>query len=121
MGIRRNFITGLWEEFTETGGGIIRRITPPGGQVNATGDRYHGGMPNEALGFNAEDIQQVLEIDRQHGVQTDYQRDEVGYQPIIRNRAHFKKYLRAHGMYERNSYDGGPLHYNGQKHKRRDR
>ena len=54
-----------------------------------------------AVGTNPKELAAVREIDRKAGVPTDY--DGRG-RPILRDRAHRKRYLRAHGMHDQ---DGG--------------
>jgi len=61
-----------------------------------------------AAGGNPEDIPAMRKVDAEHGVPTDYTSDG---DPILISPAHKKKYLRAHGLYDRNaSYsDAAPV------------
>ncbi len=50
---------------------------------------------SEAAGCHPDQIPEHIEHDRLHGVPTEY--DSTG-RPILRDRAHRKRYLKAHGL-----------------------
>lgn len=107
----RHWLTGEFQEVPLEGSGIIRRIAPAGGIIKKSGDPWTNCQPNDALGFDAESLDEVLEVDRDHHCQTEYVRDEAGYAPVFRSRQHFHKYLRAHDFAELNSYTFSPRHH----------
>jgi hypothetical protein len=63
--------------------------------------RTSAGYPyaSETMGVDPELVGECREIDRKHGVPTDYTKDG---RPIMESRSHFLRYMRAHGFYERN-------------------
>jgi hypothetical protein len=67
------------------------------------GRQHHGDiwpMESYAAGVNPVQIPEMREIDKKHGVPTDYTTDG---DPVFRGPAHRKKYLEVHGMYDRNA------------------
>ena len=60
-------------------------------------ETYKRGWPihSEAAGAHPSQIPEHIEFDRHHGVPTDY--DSTG-RPILRDRAHRKRYLKIHGL-----------------------
>lgn len=67
------------------------------------GFRHSAGkwpMESVAAGVSAEQVPEMVAFDRQNGVPTEYSQDG---NPIFTSKTHRKKYLRAHGMYDRNA------------------
>lgn len=54
----------------------------------------------ESIAINPEHVAGTMEVDRKHGVPTDYTRDGA---PIITGPAHYRKYLALHGFHHRNA------------------
>jgi hypothetical protein len=66
------------------------------------GKQTHGdcwGYASYAAGVSPSEVPAMREVDRRAGVITDYSPDG---DPIMRSRAHRKKYLAAHGLHDRN-------------------
>lgn len=81
--------------------------------VEVTSHEYQHGIPHypitpEACAVNPEQIGEQMAHDRAMGVPTQYTKDGC---PVIENRSHYKKYLRANGLYMRNAGygDAAPL------------
>jgi len=58
---------------------------------------------SDAMSVPTHMIEKVKAIDEKKGVRTEY--NSIG-QPIMRNAAHRRDYLKAHGYHDRNSYNG---------------
>jgi hypothetical protein len=56
--------------------------------------------PSDALGVNPSQVQQFMENDRKHGVPTEYTPEG---QPIMRDRAHRRRYCKLYGVVDRNA------------------
>lgn len=65
-------------------------------------ETYKRGWPiySDAAGCHPSQIDEHRAFDTLHGVPTDY--DGSG-RPILRDRVHRKKYLRAHGLHDRDA------------------
>ncbi len=56
---------------------------------------------SDAMSVHPEDVGQAIKAGLESGVRTEYTSEG---QPIIRDRGHFKKHMKAHGFYERNAF-----------------
>ena len=66
-------------------------------------------MESYAAGIAPEEIPEFSKFDKEHGVPTHYSEDG---DPIFTDKAHRKKYLRAHEMYDRNAGYSDPTPVN---------
>lgn len=69
--------------------------------LGVTGTESNPGWPieSQALGIPPEHIERFRQFDRSRGVPTDY--TKTG-EPILRDRNHRRRYLKAHNCYDRN-------------------
>ncbi len=68
--------------------------------------KKNANWPLKSVGMavNPEDVPAAMNLDRERGAPpTEY---TPGGRPILRDPAHRRAYLRAHGMHDRNSNDG---------------
>jgi hypothetical protein len=63
-------------------------------------------MASYAAGVEPEEVPEMMEFDRQHGVQTEY--NEEG-DPVFTSAAHRKRYCEAHGIFDRNAGYSDPV------------
>ncbi len=59
---------------------------------------------SEAAGCHPEQVKEHMEFDQQHRVPTEYTRDGS---PVFTDRAHRKRYLKAHGLVDKDGVYGG--------------
>jgi len=62
-------------------------------------------MASDAMGVHPDQIAEVMEYDRKHGVPTEYTADG---RPILTSREHRKRYAEAHRFFDRNGGYGDP-------------
>lgn len=70
--------------------------------------RYGDNWPmvSYAAGVSPDEVPAMMEVDRKHGVETNYTSDG---DPIFTSPKHRKKYCEAHGLYDRNAGLSDPL------------
>ncbi len=81
-------------------GRTLRRDIPSdiGGRRNF-GDIWP--LTSDAAGIHPEDIPKFRDLDRQHGVPTEYTRDGS---PIFTSKSHRDRYLRLHKLHDKRSW-----------------
>ena len=60
-------------------------------------------MASYAVGVSPDEVPAMREIDAKAGLSVEYTGDG---DPVFTSRGHRKKYLKAHGFHDRNSYNG---------------
>jgi hypothetical protein len=99
--IRRFPITGnIPEHITLGGKRYDRDIRSEHSSFKHT---YGSGWPMKSIAaaVSPDQVQDAMEIDRRAGVPTEYTKHG---EPIWRNPGHRKRYLKAHNLYDRNSF-----------------